>query len=82
MKHARKDYNRIQDPANLIPEDEPVFLIRAIDMAGPATLEDWATRVEYLGASPDIVQAARSHANAMRAYQAVNGAKIPDMPQE
>ena len=29
MKHARKDYNeRIQDNANLIPADEPVFLIR------------------------------------------------------
>jgi hypothetical protein len=29
MKHARDDYNRIQDPAGLIPEDEPVFLLRA-----------------------------------------------------
>ncbi len=28
MIHARQDYNRIQDPANLIPVDEPVFLLR------------------------------------------------------
>ena len=28
MKHARDDYNRIQDPAGKIPEDEPVFLLR------------------------------------------------------
>ena len=31
MKHARADYDRIQDPAGLIPEDEPVFLFRAQD---------------------------------------------------
>lgn len=29
MIHARPDYNRIQDPENKIPEDEPVFLLRA-----------------------------------------------------
>lgn len=31
MKHAREDYDRIQDPLGLIPEDEPVFLLRAQD---------------------------------------------------
>lgn len=29
MKHAGEDYNRIQDPENKIPADEPVFLLRA-----------------------------------------------------
>lgn len=33
MKHAREDYNRIQDPAGLIPDGEPVFLIRGKDIA-------------------------------------------------
>lgn len=31
MRHAREDYNRIQDPAGKIHEDEPVFLMRAQD---------------------------------------------------
>lgn len=31
MKHARLDYNRIQDPDGKIPEDEPVMLFRAQD---------------------------------------------------
>lgn len=31
MIHARKDYNRIQDPEGKIEKDEPVFLIRAKD---------------------------------------------------
>lgn len=28
MLHAREDYNRFQDPEGLIPDDEPVFLLR------------------------------------------------------
>ena len=35
MKHAREDYNRIQDPAGLIPADEPVFLLRGQDEFTP-----------------------------------------------
>jgi len=31
MIHARADYNRIQDPENKIPENEPVMLFRAQD---------------------------------------------------
>lgn len=46
MKHAREDYNRIQDPANLIPENEPVFLFRAQDKFAVIALEAY---VEALG---------------------------------
>ena len=42
MKHARKDYDRIQDPENKIPDDEPVFLIRGQDTTAPAVLRYWA----------------------------------------
>lgn len=82
MKHARKDYERIQDPAGLIPEDEPVFLIRGKDVAGPMAVDAWADIAESVGASESIVAHARSHAKEMRAYQAVHGSKIPDMPKE
>lgn len=41
MRHARPDYDRIQDPENKIPEDEPVFLLRACDATAAQTLEYW-----------------------------------------
>lgn len=79
MKHARPDYDRIQDPAGKIPEDEPVFLIRGHDRAGPETLEAWAYLAEREGASAEIVKIARDHAIAMRVYQAAHGGKVPDL---
>jgi hypothetical protein len=42
MKHAREDYNRIQDPENLIPADEPVFLLRAQDQTAALVVAYWA----------------------------------------
>lgn len=41
MIHARNDYQRIQDPENKIPVDEPVFLLRAQDKTAPAVLREW-----------------------------------------
>lgn len=42
MIHARPDYQRIQDPSGKIPEDEPVFLLRAQDQTAAATVRYWA----------------------------------------
>jgi len=81
MLHARKDYQeRIQDSANIIPEDEPVFLIRAQDALGPDIVDQWADWAEEEGAKEDIVEHAREHAEAMRKWQEEHGSKIPDMP--
>jgi hypothetical protein len=76
MKHAREDYNRIQDPAGLIPEDEPVFLIRGQDKAGPETLRYWADNAHLHGASEEIIQRALNQAEAMEAWQTK---KTPDL---
>lgn len=76
MKHAREDYNRIQDPAGLIPADEPVFLIRGQDKVGGYAVRDWANRAESAGAAPDIVQRARHHSLLMDAWPAK---KTPDL---
>jgi hypothetical protein len=82
MLHARKDYQeRIQDSANLIPEDEPVFLLRAQDMLAPATVGFWADMAEQAGAEANIVQAARDHVRAMQRWQEDHGSKSPDMPE-
>ena len=65
MRHARRDYNRIQDPAGKIPADEPVFLVRGQDRAGPVTLRAWALTAEQLGAAEELVEAVRAHAYEM-----------------
>lgn len=80
MKHARPDYDRFQDPAGLIPEDEPVFLIRGQDKAGPATLRAWADYAALVGAKQDIIDVVLGHADAMECWQADHAAKVPDLP--
>lgn len=82
MKHARKDYNRIQDPDGLIPEDEPVFLIRGQDTAGPGAVEVWAMLAEALGADEKIIYAARLQALEMQKYQSELQNKVPDLRPE
>ena len=79
MRHARADYDRIQDPAGLIPEDEPVFLLRGQDVVAPAIVEKWAMVAADLGASKEIVTAALRQALRMRAWQMQHGHKVPDM---
>ena len=82
MLHAREDYNRrIQDTADLIPKDEPVFLLRAHDMTAPSVVEFWANEAERVGAPADIVKLAREHRLAMIDWQAHHGAKSPDLPK-
>lgn len=82
MKHARKDYDRIQDPEGKIPEDEPVFMLRGQDIVAPQVVEIWAMAAHNAGASDNIVQHAYAHAERMRDWQAEHGAKVPDMPEE
>lgn len=41
MIHARNDYQRIQDPQNKIPNDEPVFLLRAQDKTSAEVVRCW-----------------------------------------
>lgn len=49
MLHARKDYNRIQDPENKIGKDEPVFIVRAKDVFSTKAMEAWADAVLFEG---------------------------------
>lgn len=41
MLHALGDYTRIQDPANKIPAEEPVFLLRAQDKTAAEVVRYW-----------------------------------------
>lgn len=80
MKHARADYDGIQDANNHIPDDEPVFVIRAKDICSAATVEMWALLAEQAGADPDMIESARKHAAVMRAYGQAHGWTVPDLP--
>lgn len=79
MKHARPDYDRIQDPGGKIPDDEPVFIIRGQDLAAVPTLLFYATLVETLGADPVLVAAVRAHADRMNWWQHERCRKVPDL---
>lgn len=77
MLHARNDYNRIQDPENKIPVDEPVFLIRGQDVCGADAVRAWIELAQKNGADPDIINHARNHIPLMEAW---SKKKIPDLP--
>lgn len=88
MKHAREDYNRIQDPAGLIPEDEPVFLLRGQDMFAPELVLAWVRKaIDQANTYVDGPQKANLVNMALLAIEQVtrmwdwqvhNKAKIPD----
>ena len=91
MIHARKDHNRIQDPAvddpklissgsSPIGKDEPVFLIRAKDVSAPAAVEEWAKINLKNGGDQAASAMAFTHAAKMRDWQRKNGCKPADVP--
>jgi hypothetical protein len=68
MKHARPDYDRIQDPAGLIPIDEPVLLFRGQDRYASQVARFYADLVEKNGGDREIVLRVRAHADRMDAW--------------
>lgn len=79
MKHARADYDRIQDPAGKIPEGEPVFLLRGQDQFAARAVRYYARLVaDWKGDADPIVQASRAQADLMDAWPKH---KTPDMPK-
>lgn len=78
MKHARPDYNRIQDPAGKIPEDEPVFLLRGQDKAAPGAVRAYAEILESMGGDPVLVRQSREQAKRMEEWQAAVRSKVAD----
>lgn len=62
MLHVRKDYQDLIELDKKIPRNEPVFLIRAQDLAGADTMRFWAQRNAELGGSAELTKAALQHA--------------------
>jgi len=84
MLHARNDYNRrIQDSENVIPENEPVFLLRGQDIFAPILLELYAAMIEIsLEPDEDIIRNTQIHASVMRKWQDSKIVKFPNMDNE
>jgi len=76
MRHARPDYQRIQDPSGLIPQDEPVFLIRGQDKYAAMAVRHYARLVAAAGAPLNLVEACFAQADAMDAWPIK---KTPDL---
>ena len=77
MKHARPDYDPIQDPRGLIPDDEPVFLIRGQDLFAITTLEHYAWQVEQFGGECPLVH---QQIDRIREWQRTQRVKFPSGP--
>lgn len=79
MKHARKDYNRIQDPESIIPFDEPVFLVRGQDILGASTARFWADEAELTQkVDPEMISLVRGLADEMEDWPKK---KVPDLKE-
>jgi hypothetical protein len=81
MKHARADYDVIQDGGLGIPADEPVFLIRGQDAVAGDAVRAWADLAEAQGAAPDILAIAREHAAKMDRWPKKKVADLPPRPE-
>jgi len=85
MKFNRHDYT-YETLGDLIPEDEPVFLLRGQDVFAPALIDLWADRVELRrveDGSPverGVEEVTRRQAGRMRNWQRDHKGKIPDIP--
>jgi hypothetical protein len=66
----------------IIPDDEPVFVLRSKDIIGPATVRDWCDNAESVGAEPALIERVRRFAEEMDAYAAEHygGGKVADTP--
>lgn len=68
MIHPRKDYDHIQDPKGKIPENEPVFLLRAQDKVASRVVRVWAWEHEHEGGDKKLSEMAMLHADKMEAW--------------
>lgn len=83
MLFNRPDYDkRIKDSEGLIPDDEPVFLLRGQDKLAPRLLLQWAAELRLSGGDPAMAESAEAHAQRMISWQKSHRCKTPDMYQD
>jgi hypothetical protein len=78
MKFTRDDYNRrIIDKEGKIPDEEPVFLLRAQDKYAPDTLRFYANQLKADG-NTSMANELFGHAKQMLLWQKSVRVKPPD----
>lgn len=83
MNFGRDDYSKnFIDSNGLIPENEPVFLLRSTDKFSPRLLLMWAMEVRLAGGDPQMAEAVEAQAQKMIEWQREHGSKTPDMYKE
>lgn len=83
MRFEREDLSRrIVDTENIIPEDEPCFLLRGKDKLTPGIILEWASRLLEIGGDPALVRRVQEFALHVKLWQQINGCKVPDGPKE
>lgn len=79
MRHARPDYERFQDPVGLIPEEEPVILIRGQDQAAIPAMRAWCRAHLAAGGDPAMVDLVEAHIRRVQEWQD-HAYKVADLP--
>ena len=82
MRHARTDYDRIQDPDNKIPDNEPVLLFRGQDKHSLAIAYEYLRLLEESGGQPEMKRALQKQIKRIEAWQKTVKCKEPDMPKD
>lgn len=58
--------------------DEPLFILRAKDASAPAVVRNWVREARAYGTLETKLREALALADAMEAWQAEHGSKVPD----
>lgn len=83
MNFGREDYDKnFIDSNGLIPENEPIFLLRSTDKFSPRLLLMWAMQVRLAGGDPKMAEQVEAQAQKMIHWQHEHGCKTPDMYKE
>lgn len=80
MDFGRDDYNQMfsQVQSN-IPEEEPVFLLRASDPFCPIIVFDYLSRLTEHQADPEVIDSLIDHVQKIRRWQQTYGTKNADL---
>lgn len=61
-----------------MPDDEPVFVLRAQDAAAVHAIEAWVEEASALGASEEKTVGGEEHRDAFLVWQETHATKVPD----
>lgn len=86
MLHARKDYNRIQDPLGIIPDNEPVFLLRGQDALTIPVMTRYCELLQQYEVNNklQLIEQVQDHIRKIYSFQRSESGKVklPDIKSE